>query len=265
MTHFGACSFSVALRDRYKFIGKERDSESGLDNFGARYFTSSMGRFMSPDWAARPTTVPYAVFGDPQTLNLYGYVRNNPLARADLDGHSWWDKLKNWVGDAQCWCEGEAAKQAIARQRQLEQARKQAYESAKAAWEKKHPGRSYAMYRLNIDLELAGFGPMAGFSVVGEGAEGVIEAGSAAARIWPSMAHGPRVINGIEYTTEALYRMAPAGMGRGVPPSVVENAIQYGSKALGNKPDTVVHTFENVTVVTNSAANKVITVIKTGH
>ncbi len=33
----------------YKFIGKERDSESGLDNFGARYFGSTMGRLMSPD------------------------------------------------------------------------------------------------------------------------------------------------------------------------------------------------------------------------
>ena len=42
---------------------------------------------MTPDWAAKPTTVPYALFGDPQTLNLYSYVRNNPLSRADLDGH----------------------------------------------------------------------------------------------------------------------------------------------------------------------------------
>ncbi len=33
----------------YKFTGKERDAESGLDYFGARYYASSMGRFMSPD------------------------------------------------------------------------------------------------------------------------------------------------------------------------------------------------------------------------
>jgi RHS repeat-associated protein len=74
--------------NRYKFTGKERDSESGLDNFGARYDSSSLGRFMTPDWAARPTAVPYAVFGDPQSLNLYGYVRNDPVSRADLDGHA---------------------------------------------------------------------------------------------------------------------------------------------------------------------------------
>jgi hypothetical protein len=46
-----------------------------------------MGRFMTPDRAARPTTVPYAVFGDPQSLNLYNYVRNDPISRIDPDGH----------------------------------------------------------------------------------------------------------------------------------------------------------------------------------
>ena len=50
------------------FTGKERDSESNLDYFGARYYSSTIGRFMTPDWAARPTGVPYAVFGDPQSL-----------------------------------------------------------------------------------------------------------------------------------------------------------------------------------------------------
>jgi RHS repeat-associated protein len=73
--------------NHYKFTGKERDSESGLDNFGARYDSSSLGRFMTPDWDAKPVTVPYASFGDPQTLNLYGYVENAPLNRIDADGH----------------------------------------------------------------------------------------------------------------------------------------------------------------------------------
>jgi len=83
--------------NRYKFSGKERDTESGLDNFGARYDSSNLGRFMTPDWAARPTAVPYAVFGDPQSLNLYGYVRNDPVSRADLDGHAAEaDAFRNW-------------------------------------------------------------------------------------------------------------------------------------------------------------------------
>jgi len=46
-----------------------------------------MGRFMSPDWSAKEEPVPYAKLDDPQTLNLYSYVGNNPLARADADGH----------------------------------------------------------------------------------------------------------------------------------------------------------------------------------
>ncbi len=74
--------------NNYKFTGKERDAESTLDDFGARFYASSTGRFLTPDWAARATAVPYAVFGDPQSLNLYGYVRNDPVSSADADGHA---------------------------------------------------------------------------------------------------------------------------------------------------------------------------------
>ncbi len=59
--------------------GKERDSESGLDNFGARYDSSSMGRFMSPDPLG-------GLLLDPQTLNKYSYVRNNPINLIDPTG-----------------------------------------------------------------------------------------------------------------------------------------------------------------------------------
>jgi len=61
------------------FTGKERDSESGLDNFGARYDSSSMGRFMTPDPIGGHQI-------DPQTLNKYAYVRNNPLNLTDPTG-----------------------------------------------------------------------------------------------------------------------------------------------------------------------------------
>jgi RHS repeat-associated protein len=70
-----------------KFAGKRRDTESQLDYFGARSYSNAFGRFLTPDWAAKPAAVPYADFGDPQSLNLYGYVRNNPIMRFDLDGH----------------------------------------------------------------------------------------------------------------------------------------------------------------------------------
>ena len=63
----------------YKFTGKERDTESGLDNFEARYLGSSLGRFMSPDPMGGHKE-------DPQTLNKYAYVRNNPLNLTDPTG-----------------------------------------------------------------------------------------------------------------------------------------------------------------------------------
>ncbi|HEV2464262.1 MAG TPA: RHS repeat-associated core domain-containing protein [Acidobacteriaceae bacterium] len=83
LTSSGNCSDSSELH----FTGKERDAESGNDYFGARYYASNMGRFLTPDWAAKAVTVPYASFGDPQTLNLYVYVENGPLNRVDADGH----------------------------------------------------------------------------------------------------------------------------------------------------------------------------------
>jgi RHS repeat-associated protein len=73
--------------NRYLFTGKERDAESGLDYFGARFLSSNLGRMMSPDWSAKAETVPYANLNNPQSLNLYSYALNNPVALADRDGH----------------------------------------------------------------------------------------------------------------------------------------------------------------------------------
>jgi len=56
------------------FTGKPRDPETNLDYFGARYNSSSMGRFMTPDWSAKAVPVPYVKLDDPQSLNLYSYV-----------------------------------------------------------------------------------------------------------------------------------------------------------------------------------------------
>jgi RHS repeat-associated protein len=67
--------------------GKERDTESGNDYFMARYYSSAMGRFMSPDWSAKAEPVPYAKLDFPQSLNLYAYVLNNPMTGIDKDGH----------------------------------------------------------------------------------------------------------------------------------------------------------------------------------
>jgi len=85
---------------RQKFTSKERDIETGLDYFGARYYSSTQGRFTSPDeftggpdelysfvddGSANPTF--YADLRKPQSLNKYQYSYNNPLRYVDPDGH----------------------------------------------------------------------------------------------------------------------------------------------------------------------------------
>ena len=75
------------LGQEYRFTDKEHDPETNNDYFGARYYSSTMGRFLTPDWSAAPVPIPYAVMGNPQTLNLYSYVENNPITGTDPDGH----------------------------------------------------------------------------------------------------------------------------------------------------------------------------------
>jgi RHS repeat-associated protein len=80
---------------RYRFTGKERDAESGLDYFGARYYSSSMGRFLSPDWSARSSlyrTQSWII----RRASTNSYVGNNPLKRMDDDGHTWKEFAAYW-------------------------------------------------------------------------------------------------------------------------------------------------------------------------
>jgi RHS repeat-associated protein len=84
----GEMTITDTCDSAYKFTGKERDTESGLDNFGARYNTSSLGRFMTPD----PIFMTKHRLVDPQQWNLYAYVRNNPLNLTDPTGKDLWEK-----------------------------------------------------------------------------------------------------------------------------------------------------------------------------
>jgi RHS repeat-associated protein len=87
--------------NQYKFTGKERDGESGLDYFIARSYSSNLGRFLQPDeFAGGPvdafssndplpdSPLPYADITNPQSLNKYTYTYNNPLTYVDPDGHN---------------------------------------------------------------------------------------------------------------------------------------------------------------------------------
>jgi RHS repeat-associated protein len=78
---------NTCAQNAYKFEGKERDAETQNDDFGARYYTWRFGRWLSADWSAVPVAVPYANLTNPQTLNLYAMVADDPESFADLDGH----------------------------------------------------------------------------------------------------------------------------------------------------------------------------------
>jgi len=78
-TPFGGdrpCTDTCPAKNSYKFEGKERDTETGNDDFGARFNSSNFGRFMSPDPLG-------GHLGDPQTFNKYSYVSNSPINLTD--------------------------------------------------------------------------------------------------------------------------------------------------------------------------------------
>lgn len=78
-----------AANDR-RFVGKEKDEETGLSYFGARYEDARTGRFIAPDpvRAVDPKTskTNEKILGNPQRLNTYAYGLNNPNKYVDPDG-----------------------------------------------------------------------------------------------------------------------------------------------------------------------------------
>ncbi|MEK6300492.1 MAG: RHS repeat-associated core domain-containing protein [Acidobacteriota bacterium] len=99
--------YSLADSTKQKFTQKERDTESGLDYFLARYYSSAQGRFTSPD--------PYMIIfeknkgrnqsererrvrtyiSQPQIWNKYTYSLNSPVRNVDPDGRCSSPSLKN--------------------------------------------------------------------------------------------------------------------------------------------------------------------------
>ncbi len=81
----GELQFTNNDSNHYKFTGKERDSESGLDNMGKRYYSSAMGRFTSP-YPLLNSGQPW----NPQSWNRYSYTYSNPLRYTDPTGLYVW-------------------------------------------------------------------------------------------------------------------------------------------------------------------------------
>ena len=74
-TPYGETSFGSFARKRYRFTGKERDEESGLNYHSARYYAPWLARWVSPD-----------PLGPVDGVNLYPYARNNPIRYTDRSG-----------------------------------------------------------------------------------------------------------------------------------------------------------------------------------
>jgi RHS repeat-associated protein len=82
----GVCG-SVPPGQPKRFTGKERDPETGLDYFGARYYGARIGRFTAID----PYLDQSSAILNAQLWNRYAYGRNNPLRYVDPDGRDGWD------------------------------------------------------------------------------------------------------------------------------------------------------------------------------
>jgi len=89
----GEINYVNSCPQNYKFTGRERDTETQLDYFGARYYSSSYGRFLSPDLVQLKADR----LVNPQRINLYAYALNNPLSFIDPDGNNAWDVFKTGV------------------------------------------------------------------------------------------------------------------------------------------------------------------------
>jgi RHS repeat-associated protein len=88
---FGAAKSDMGSDSlRHKYTSQEYDAETELYYYNARYYNPTLGRFISAD-----TIVPDPA--NPQALNRYTYVLNNPMMYTDPSGHSFFKRLNNWA------------------------------------------------------------------------------------------------------------------------------------------------------------------------
>ncbi|MDH4161836.1 MAG: FG-GAP-like repeat-containing protein [Nitrospirota bacterium] len=86
---FGATLSDTGSNFNHRYTSQEYDRETGLYYYNARYYNPTLGRFISPD-----SIVPDPA--NPQALNRYSYVINNPVNYTDPSGHAFWKRMNNW-------------------------------------------------------------------------------------------------------------------------------------------------------------------------
>jgi RHS repeat-associated protein len=301
---YGAVRGSVGtLPTQRTFTGQYSDA-TGLMYFNARYYSGALGRFVSAD-----TLVPGA--GNPQALNRYAFVLNNPLRYTDPSGHS----VECGLGDPYC-IAGKLDVQRRARDLAANLARKKTSYAQVTVQQKSilteggfgNEAGNEAVYNDFVGGNVADIGgTLEDPAIYASAAAGVtLKLGAALAlrlsqlagaycinysrvcatlllgpaadqaskalqaqpgtSYWPSGQEGRQVINGVTYSVHALRRMEPDGFGgRGVPPSVVENALRFGLQEPSDEAGWVWYVYENVRVLATTTGEFVRTVIKTGH
>lgn len=206
----------------------------------ARMYSPSQGRFMEPD-----------PIGQAGGVNPYVYTENNPVNLVDplgLDPAGPYPGSTNPVTRCHVCPHNDPKENAIGG----------FFVGAPLVGMLGTSAGAYTAYNFVLSPGTA--------IVTGEIAGGL--AGQTGNSSWPSPGNGRAVVNGIEYTEHALTRMAPKGLcqegnliySRGIPPSVVKNAITNGAKSPGNEPGTVAHIFDNIFVVTDITGKRIITV-----
>lgn len=221
----------------HKFTGKERDAESGLDDFDARYYGSSLGRFMTPD---EPLEDQHT--SDPQSWNLYSYVRNNPLRYTDPTGNACVQGSDGKYHDDNSGGETCA---------QVDQNNKNAQPSATVT---ATPGSLPAAFGLNAFFALdnmanAWFSPL--FKLNGTQAPSYMQdtplsdsgvgKGANAAAFVGTLFLGPGEVKTATGVIRITEHAAEAMAEHGVTTAMAEKAVQVGEKFLDPKNDSTVY------------------------
>jgi RHS repeat-associated protein len=250
------------------FTGKERDTETGLDYFGARYYRGNLGRFTTVDPAMNATLGLY----DPQRWNRYAYGRNNPFRYVDPDGKDSIDLAIGFgkgVGGVAAGVLAAPFAFAADPVGTVKGAASGIADSASAlSFAAQNPGYLLETY-VQLSTSANGADQQALGSAFGQGTAVAALTLAPAAKGAPMGAvtdtpastpvgrlgsplevtpgtNAPTTIGGRAYTGHALDRM----QGRGLTPSVVEDTIATGGKTPGRGGATV-HTTEQARVITN--------------
>ena len=226
-----------------------------------------------------------ALLTDPQQLNYYSYARNNPLRYTDPTGNLTQQQQTAVNSVISAFSRGSLSTSQIMALSQLSTA----FGGGQVgSFMQNHPIASAAIGASIVSGAWIATTPTFGAALLRTAPTLVPTAKALCDKYcpeadeisqgvsrWPHPDDGRAVINGIEYSQHALGRMMPEGMqwidtagktteGRGVPPTVVQNAIQYGSQA-SSYGNSIIHTYENVRVITDAVTGVVQTIMKLGH